>query len=83
MNNSTCAKMRAPRRALSDLPDVLSIADVTEALGVGRKTVRYWIQVGELTTLDLSGDRRLIPKAQILDLIEAANAKRRRCGEAP
>lgn len=83
MNNSTCSKMRAQRRALDELPDVLSIAEVAEAFGVGLSTVRYWIRVGEIVTLELSGDRRLIPKAQIYDLIDKAGAKRRNCGEAP
>lgn len=79
MANSTSSQ----RRALDAMPDVLSVADVAEALGVGLSTVRYWIRVGEIVTLDLSGDRRLIPKEQIRDLIEKANAKRRNCGEAP
>ena len=77
--NSTSSQ----RRALDGLPDVLSPADVAEALGVGLSTVRRWIRVGELVTLDLSGDRLLIPKTQILDLIEKAGAKRRKCGETP
>ena len=58
MANSTSSQ----RRALDGMPDVLSVADVAEALGVGISTVRYWIKVGEVVTLDLSGDRRLIPK---------------------
>lgn len=79
MVNSTSSQ----RRALDDLPDVLSPADVAEAFGVSLSTVRRWIKVGELVTLDLSGDRRLIPKEQILDLIAKAGAKRRNCGDAP
>lgn len=64
------------------MPDILSIADVAEALGVGLSTVRYWIKVGEVACLDLSGDRRLIPKQQIVDLMARANARRRSCGAA-
>lgn len=79
MVNSTSSR----RRALDNLPDVLSPADVAEALGVSLSTVRRWIKVGELVTLDLSGDRRLIPKEQIRDLIEKAGAKRRGCGATP
>ena len=79
MANSTSSQ----RRALDVMPDVLSVADVAEALGVGLSTVRYWIRVGEIVTLDLSGDRRLIPKEQIRDLIAKAGAKRRNCGDAP
>ncbi len=37
---------------------------------------------GELVDLGLSGDRRLIGKDQILDLMSAASKRRRRCGEA-
>lgn len=68
------------RRSLSDLPDVLSIAEAAEALGVSPAMVRYWLRHGELASLELSGDRRLIPKEQIRDLIAAANAKRRKMG---
>ena len=74
---------RAQRRRLEEMPDVLSVSDIAEALGVGRSMVYYWIRVGEIVALDLSCDRRLIPKTQILDLIERAGRKRRRCGEAP
>lgn len=70
------------RRPLSEMPDVLSPADVAEAFGVSLSTVRRWIKVGELVTLDLSGDRRLIPKQQIRDLIDKAGRRRRDCGEA-
>lgn len=70
-------------RSLDGLPDVLSVKEIAEALGVGLSTVRYWIKVGELVTLPLSGDRLLIPKEQILDLIDKAGRRRRDCGEAP
>lgn len=79
MGNSTCSE----RRSLSGLPDVLSVDDVAEALGVARSTVRRWIRSGELPTLDLSGDRRLIPKQALLDLVAEANGRRRKCGAAP
>lgn len=80
MRASTAARHRRP---LDDLPDLLSIAEAAEALGVGRTTVRNWLDAGELVSLTLSGDRRLLPKQQIRDLIEQAGAKRRNCGEAP
>lgn len=71
------------RRRLDDMPDVLSMQDVAELLGVSLNTVRRWIRYGEIATLDLTGDRRLVPKTQILELIERAGRKRRQCGEAP
>jgi excisionase family DNA binding protein len=74
---------RRDRRSLDELPDLLSIAEVAEALGVGAATVRNWLNSGELVSLDLSGDRRLLPKQQIRDLIDKADARRRNCGEAP
>jgi excisionase family DNA binding protein len=82
MTSSDCSTMSASRRRLEDLPDVLSVAETAEALGVAPATVRYWVRKGEIATLDLSGDRRLIPKRQIIDLIEAAGRKRRKCGES-
>lgn len=75
--------MNDDRRRLEEFPDVLSMQDVAEVLGVSVNTVRRWIRYGEIATLDLSGDRRLVPKTQILDLIEKAGRKRRSCGEAP
>lgn len=79
MANSSCSE----RRKLEDMPDVLSVAEVAEALGVGLSTVRHWIKAGELATLALSGDRLLVPKEQLYDLIEKANGRRRRLGSAP
>jgi excisionase family DNA binding protein len=65
------------------MPDVLSVRDVAEVLGVSTKTVYGWIGSGELATLDLSGDRRLVAKEQILELIAEAGRKKRTCGDAP
>ena len=75
--------LASKRRRLDQLPDVLSVAEVAEAMGVGKTTVRYWMKIREVCPLELSGDRVLIPKQQILDLIDKAGAKRRNCGEAP
>ena len=83
MHSSTCSKLSARRRTLDELPDLLSIAEAAEALGVGKTTVRNWLDAGELVSLELSGDRRLLPKQQIRDLIDKAGAKRRNLGEAP
>jgi excisionase family DNA binding protein len=77
------ASSLSQRRSLDALPDVLSVSEVAEALGVGSSTVRRWISVGELAPLPLSGDRLLVPKVQLLELIEKAGSGRRRYGATP
>lgn len=61
----------------------LSIAETAEVLGVGKTTVRNWLDAGELVALDFSGGRRIIGTDQILTKLAAANGRRRNCGETP
>ena len=65
------------------MPDVMTVDEAAAALRVSPAMVRRWIRVGEIVPLDLSGDRRLSPKEQILTLIAEAGKKRRKCGAAP
>jgi excisionase family DNA binding protein len=60
-----------PGRRLSDLPDVLTVAEVATLLGVSRNLVWRAIAEGQIGTLRL-GRRVLVPKAFLHALLAGA-----------
>lgn len=57
--------------ALADLPEVLTVDQVAQYLGVGRNTAYAAVGRGEIRSVKV-GRRVLVPRSAIKDLLEGA-----------